>query len=574
MNDKKGILLIILISFVIFSILVFEREVSQSIFILTGNLGAPPGSPGAEMCEDGTGPDQCSQGNEPWYCEMVGVDLGGGILAVTFELVEKCGLCGCPEDGRCNRDGGCSKLIIEEPPEVPPEEGEDETCVSDGTLFGNCSLTVPLYCNNGVLVSDCSSCGCVLGYYCSEKNVCLFDRSFSNQTDEGNSTKKEVLWEDINNKFKVSDRVSPLEILEISEGDVRYSDSNVISEKMGLKEVFEKLRISEKTMSNTDKKIKELEDKLKIPDSKELEEIFKDDKIDIIGGDIYQGMFEDLEDGLPDGKGDEPSDGKGDDPSDGKGGGDPQGSPSSDVAPELEIPCVSEINGYCNVGGLNCCENLMCTGGVCLSNANVLVAEIEGEIEEDDNYGNSLVLHDNYGFSNLIEVDVLGGGNERDVKIYKYTTYPGFIPSPDIENAVSFGVYDISLNSEAEAELSFDVLNDLLVLNQVESLAVYRYTDGHWETLDLLDAFIYSDKTRLKVKTEGFSFFSIIGQKQDLNSLNAAVGTTTGDGPLWSIYRRSYAPGVSVLEVFFGGQNKLIFGNVFDEPFIDLVING
>ena len=31
---------------------------------------------------------------------------------------------------------------------------------SDGTVYGKCSLSKPLYCSNGVLVNNCTKCGC------------------------------------------------------------------------------------------------------------------------------------------------------------------------------------------------------------------------------------------------------------------------------------------------------------------------------------------------------------------------------------------------------------------------------
>lgn len=43
-------------------------------------------------------------------------------------------------------------------------------CISpkctDGTLYGSCSLTKPLYCNNGSLTNKCSVCGCGSGLTC------------------------------------------------------------------------------------------------------------------------------------------------------------------------------------------------------------------------------------------------------------------------------------------------------------------------------------------------------------------------------------------------------------------------
>ena len=558
--DRNMLILIVFLA-LLFSFTPLLSRVALDYNLISGlSYGFPEDVPGAILyrgynicgpcpCPDGTGPNGCSDSEEfgqPWRCEAS--ECGGdGELSCAF--IHDCGACGCPDGKVCLEDGYCASS----------GEGDDSdrgTCMSDGTVYGKCSLTVPLYCDQGTLVSDCSFCGCAMGYYCSEENICLFDKNVSKVVDDSD---EDALWEEIDHKFGISERVnriSPLELIKLSETGVRYSASGVTSEKIYLGDVSDRLTISEGIISETDERVREIQERLRVADPDDLEDLFVDEN-DVIGGEIYEGIFDDLVENLP---------------PDGGGGGFPQGSPpGGDFIEDIGIPCVSEVNGFCNVGGLNCCEGLDCMGGVCLSNEEEIPAEsLEGDVEEDT-YGNRLVLHDDSGFSNLIDVDVLEGGNERDIKVYKYTTYPSFVTPPDIENAVSFGVYDISLNDQAKAYLSFDILNDLLVLNQVESLAVYRYTDDHWETLDLVDAFTHSnEKTRLQVLTNGFSFFSVIGQKQDLTTLESAVGTEKN--PLWSIYRRSYAPGVAVLEVFFG-EDKLIFGSVFNEPFIDLVIN-
>jgi hypothetical protein len=45
------------------------------------------------------------------------------------------------------------------------------TC-SDGTSYGQCSLTKPLYCGNGNLINKCSLCGCASGYDCQTDESC------------------------------------------------------------------------------------------------------------------------------------------------------------------------------------------------------------------------------------------------------------------------------------------------------------------------------------------------------------------------------------------------------------------
>ncbi|KYK27217.1 hypothetical protein AYK26_04100 [Euryarchaeota archaeon SM23-78] len=43
---------------------------------------------------------------------------------------------------------------------------------SDGTLYGQCSSSLPLYCNNGVLEDRCSACGCPTNYTCLVNESC------------------------------------------------------------------------------------------------------------------------------------------------------------------------------------------------------------------------------------------------------------------------------------------------------------------------------------------------------------------------------------------------------------------
>lgn len=43
---------------------------------------------------------------------------------------------------------------------------------TDGTFHGECSVALPLYCDNGTLVNNCSCCGCPLGYDCQADEGC------------------------------------------------------------------------------------------------------------------------------------------------------------------------------------------------------------------------------------------------------------------------------------------------------------------------------------------------------------------------------------------------------------------
>jgi len=49
-----------------------------------------------------------------------------------------------------------------------PEPTLPEVC-NDGTIYGECSLDKPLYCEEGELADKCSVCGCEKGYYCENE---------------------------------------------------------------------------------------------------------------------------------------------------------------------------------------------------------------------------------------------------------------------------------------------------------------------------------------------------------------------------------------------------------------------
>ena len=44
---------------------------------------------------------------------------------------------------------------------------------SDGTLYGQCSITKPKYCDNGNLIDKCSVCSCSAGYTCQVGGTCI-----------------------------------------------------------------------------------------------------------------------------------------------------------------------------------------------------------------------------------------------------------------------------------------------------------------------------------------------------------------------------------------------------------------
>jgi len=71
-------------------------------------------------------------------------------------LSKKCtDVCYCPSGFSCNSTNQVCSL--------PPGA---LTC-SDGTLYGQCSVTIPAYCSNGNLVNSCTQCGCPTGQACN-----------------------------------------------------------------------------------------------------------------------------------------------------------------------------------------------------------------------------------------------------------------------------------------------------------------------------------------------------------------------------------------------------------------------
>ncbi|MBM3200520.1 hypothetical protein FJZ53_06280 [Candidatus Woesearchaeota archaeon] len=68
---------------------------------------------------------------------------------------------------------GCATLSNTTKVSTPTQEkgGTDKNSCTDGTAFGKCSATKPMYCNSGNLVSRCKLCGCPEGQTCDEKYV-------------------------------------------------------------------------------------------------------------------------------------------------------------------------------------------------------------------------------------------------------------------------------------------------------------------------------------------------------------------------------------------------------------------
>ncbi len=100
-------------------------------------------------CSDGTRYGKCSA-TKPLYC-------------FAGQLVNRCKACGCPSaDFICQINGTSTSKI---------DKGAWGECISkkctDGTSYNNCSITKPLFCSNGTLINDCTSCGCSSGQSCN-----------------------------------------------------------------------------------------------------------------------------------------------------------------------------------------------------------------------------------------------------------------------------------------------------------------------------------------------------------------------------------------------------------------------
>ncbi len=97
----------------------------------------------AQRCSDGTRYNQCSLGHSPIYCD-------------NGTIINKCSVCGCVTGQSCNQTSNQCYVSV-----------NPQTC-SDGTLYGQCSTTKPKYCNNGNLTISCSTCGCPTGQSCNQ----------------------------------------------------------------------------------------------------------------------------------------------------------------------------------------------------------------------------------------------------------------------------------------------------------------------------------------------------------------------------------------------------------------------
>ncbi len=155
-----------------------------------------------QVCSDGTSYGQCST-TKPKYCE-------------NGNLINKCSQCSCPSGQQCQSNGSCLTCTDSDgdgyysqggncgtadcndsnanvhPGATEICNGIDDDCdgttdegcqtCSDGTTYGQCAANnKPKECVNGVLVNNCSKCGCDGSKDCTSWNICKPVSSNPNQ---------------------------------------------------------------------------------------------------------------------------------------------------------------------------------------------------------------------------------------------------------------------------------------------------------------------------------------------------------------------------------------------------------
>lgn len=86
--------------------------------------------------------------------------------------------------------------------EIVISNSSAELTCSDGTPYGQCSSTKPLYCDNGNLVDNCQVCGCEEGYECQPDGECTIkDILFYDDFNDGN----DYGWNVIDGNWSVID---------------------------------------------------------------------------------------------------------------------------------------------------------------------------------------------------------------------------------------------------------------------------------------------------------------------------------------------------------------------------------
>lgn len=373
-----------------------------------------------------------------------------------------------------------------------------------GTFTETCSSVKPLYCENTVYSRRCDICGCSSGYVCGNDGSCLIDNILNNQTDSSSGL---ILWDNVNQTFNQTENS-----VSSRERNILLSGARVNSELVYTRDLDDIIGVDKNTLLLSENKIKENE--------KSLQALYLTNEI---SGELVKSVLSQASEPL--------------------------------LSPKGE--CVGYDQGSC-IGIYECCSGFVCNDGVCVSNLNVKTENIDISLNER-------VLDNENSVSSLVEVKTDVNANLNAVK---YDTHPNYVKENEIPNSVNFGFYEIEVDQPTDAELSFEVSNSVLMLNQIDSIGAYRLVSDQWEQLDLLDVEYSADKTIFTFKTGGFSYFEIIGTK-DLPS----ILTVTQDTPLWAVYKQSYESGFSVVELSFQNKDKLSFGKISGVPFIDLGFN-
>ena len=126
--------------------------------IVTKNVINCPETP--KKCSDGTLYGSCSI-TKPLYCS-------------NGSSINKCSFCGCPSGQNCNT---VNEKCYTSGGGPGPGPGPGPSKCTDDTIYGSCSATKPLYCDNGNLIDRCSVCGCPADRICNATNENCFTPS-------------------------------------------------------------------------------------------------------------------------------------------------------------------------------------------------------------------------------------------------------------------------------------------------------------------------------------------------------------------------------------------------------------
>jgi len=109
----------------------------------------------------------------PTTCSELGYNCGIWSNGTCFGNLN-CG--NCTSGYFCNSTGGC------------------QPGCSDGTPYGQCSSTKPLYCKDGILINNCTLCGCLSGQNCIIANGTCYTLKCSDGTPYGQCSSTKPLY--------------------------------------------------------------------------------------------------------------------------------------------------------------------------------------------------------------------------------------------------------------------------------------------------------------------------------------------------------------------------------------------